>query len=59
MPLPKHKAMKSAQGDLSVPVVGFGTWASSDTSWCQEATLSALRAGYRHIDCAWHYGVGF
>ncbi|KAI9761257.1 MAG: hypothetical protein M4579_001177 [Chaenotheca gracillima] len=27
------------------------------TGWCKEATLAALKAGYRHLDCAWKYGV--
>ena len=57
MPLPKTKSMKSVKGDIPVPIVGFGTWASGDTGWCHDATLQALKAGYRHIDCAWHYGV--
>ena len=57
MSLPKVLSMKSVNGDISVPAVGFGTWASGDKSWCYEATLNALKAGYRHIDCAWNYGV--
>lgn len=28
-----------------------------ETSWCKDATLVALKAGYRHLDCAWDYGV--
>lgn len=58
MPLPKTKAMKSIDGDIFVPSVGFGTWAATNASWCHDATLHALKAGYRHLDCAWHYGVG-
>ena len=27
------------------------------TGWCKDATLEALKAGYRHLDCAWMYGV--
>lgn len=49
--------MKSAGGDIHVPSVGFGTYASGDNRWCYDATLHALRSGYRHLDCAWHYGV--
>lgn len=25
--------------------------------WCKDATIAALKAGYRHLDCAWMYGV--
>ena len=57
MSLPKTIPMKSASGDIMVPTVGFGTWASGNKCWCYEATLNALKAGYRHIDCAWNYGV--
>ena len=57
MSLPKTLPMKSARGDVQVPSVGFGTFAAGDTSWCYDATLSALKAGYRHLDCAWSYGV--
>lgn len=58
MPLPKVKVMKSIEGDISVPSVGFGTWAATNAGWCHDATLHALKAGYRHLDCAWYYGVG-
>lgn len=57
MTLPKSFPMKSVDGPIDVPAVGFGTWASGDTGWCRKATLEALRAGYRHLDCAWNYGV--
>ncbi|KAI9845014.1 MAG: hypothetical protein M1837_005158 [Sclerophora amabilis] len=42
---------------IEVPAVGFGTWAAGGTGWCKDATLAALKAGYRHLDCAWKYGV--
>ena len=42
---------------VQIPSVGYGTWASGDTSWAKDATLTALKAGYRHLDCAWMYGV--
>lgn len=42
---------------LTQTQVGYGTWASGDTSWAKDATLAALKAGYRHLDCAWAYGV--
>ena len=28
-----------------------------ETGWCKQSTLAALKAGYRHLDCAWNYGV--
>jgi len=28
-----------------------------EEGWCKEAVLAALQAGYRHLDCAWMYGV--
>lgn len=57
MSLPEFMVMKSAGGEIHVPRVGFGTYAAGDNSWCYDATLQALKVGYRHIDCAWHYGV--
>lgn len=38
----------------SMPLLGFGTWQASGDS-CYEATVQALRAGYRHIDTATMY----
>lgn len=40
-----------------MPSIGYGTWASGDTSWAKDATVTALKEGYRHLDCAWFYGV--
>ena len=57
MELHKTFSMKSSNGIIKVPVVGFGTWAFGDVGWCYEATLEALKAGYRHFDYAWNYGV--
>ncbi|KAK5044496.1 hypothetical protein LTR84_010707 [Exophiala bonariae] len=42
---------------IQIPSVGYGTWAAGGTGWCKDATLKALQAGYRHLDCAWMYGV--
>jgi hypothetical protein len=36
---------------LSIPAVGFGTWQASPHE-VEYAVEAALRAGYRHIDCA-------
>lgn len=40
---------------VRIPVVGFGTWQSADGDEAYNAVLSALRAGYRHIDTAAAY----
>lgn len=42
---------------MDMPSIGYGTWASGDTSWAKDATVTALKEGYRHLDCAWFYGV--
>ena len=34
----------------SIPAIGFGTWQDKDAQ--EGAVLSALKAGYRHIDGA-------
>ncbi len=39
-----------------IPCIGFGTWQSADGDEAYTAVLSALRAGYRHIDTAAAYG---
>jgi diketogulonate reductase-like aldo/keto reductase len=50
--------MKIANGKtIEVPAVGYGTWATGQNSWAKDATLTALKEGYRHIDGAWAYGV--
>ena len=40
---------------VAIPKIGLGTWQSSPED-CYNATLSALKAGYRHIDTALAYG---
>ena len=40
---------------VKIPVVGFGTWQSADGDEAYNAVLTALRAGYRHIDTATAY----
>ncbi|KEF53402.1 uncharacterized protein A1O9_10377 [Exophiala aquamarina CBS 119918] len=55
--LEPHFPLKVAGGKtIQIPSVGFGTWAA-DSSWCKASVLTALKAGYRHLDCAWMYGV--
>ncbi|PYI12333.1 Aldo/keto reductase [Aspergillus sclerotiicarbonarius CBS 121057] len=39
----------------SMPAVGLGTWQSKNDEVC-EAVITALQAGYRHIDAAAVYG---
>lgn len=56
--LPQTFPLKAANGKtIQIPSVGYGTWASGDNSWAKDATLTALKEGYRHLDCAWMYGV--
>ena len=58
MSLPKSFPIRATGGKtIQIPSVGYGTWASGDTSWAKDAVLTALKAGYRHLDCAWMYGV--
>ncbi|HLQ39651.1 MAG TPA: aldo/keto reductase [Tetragenococcus sp.] len=40
----------------TIPKVGFGTWQTPDGDVAESAVLSALKAGYRHIDTAAIYG---
>ncbi|KAI9782786.1 MAG: hypothetical protein M1816_001696 [Peltula sp. TS41687] len=58
MALPATFPMRIADGKtVHVPAVGFGTWAPGKNEWCKDAVLTALKVGYRHLDCAWLYGV--
>lgn len=58
MSLPKTFPLKAANGKtIDIPTVGYGTWASGETSWAKDSTATALKEGYRHIDGAWMYGV--
>lgn len=41
---------------VDIPAVGFGTWQVPDGKPAYESVLTALRAGYRHIDTARAYG---
>ena len=38
-----------------IPEVGFGLW-KVDTQVCADTTYEAIKAGYRHLDCAADYG---
>lgn len=46
---------KLANG-VEIPCVGFGTWQTPDGETAVSAVLSAIGAGYRHIDTAQGYG---
>lgn len=41
---------------VSIPAVGFGTWQIPPGEEAYQATLTALKVGYRHIDTAAAYG---
>ena len=41
--------------DLEIPVVGFGTWQTPDGEVAELSVLTALKAGYTHIDTAAAY----
>ena len=40
--------------ELGIPLLGFGTWNLKEN--CTKAVAYAIKAGYRHIDCAKIYG---
>ena len=47
------KSLTFKNGD-QMPVFGLGTWKSAPNE-AFEAVLEAIKAGYRHIDCAHIY----
>ena len=48
MPIPAHFNLNTG---ASIPAVGFGTWQAAPHE-VERAVETALREGYRHIDCA-------
>lgn len=56
MPLPRSFKLSSG---YEIPSIGFGTWdaVESQRPALLEATITALKSGYRHIDTAWVYGT--
>merc|ERR1712062_102280 len=49
----KMMASKLNNG-VSIPLVGLGTWKSKPNE-VKAAVITAIEAGYRHIDCALEY----
>ena len=41
---------------IKIPAIGFGTWQVAEGEEGYNSCLSALKAGYRHIDTAFAYG---
>lgn len=41
---------------LKMPVMGFGTWKAKAEGEAAAAVFEAIKAGYRHLDCAYVYG---
>jgi diketogulonate reductase-like aldo/keto reductase len=41
---------------VKIPCIGFGTWQTPDGEVAVSSVLSAIEAGYRHIDTAQGYG---
>jgi 2,5-diketo-D-gluconate reductase A len=54
MTVPTEIPAVTLAGDVTMPMVGFGTWPMKGHQAC-EAVLTALRAGYRHVDTATMY----
>jgi len=51
----KATTFKLSNG-ISIPGLGFGTFSNErQKGESYNAVLHALRAGYRHLDCAWFY----
>lgn len=48
MPLPTHFTLNNGE---KIPAVGFGTWLAPPGQ-VEGAVEIALKAGYRHLDCA-------
>ncbi len=51
-----NKHFYKLSNDVSIPVLGFGTWKAENGDEAISAVSEALQAGYRHIDTAIMYG---
>lgn len=45
----------SLANDVKIPVLGFGTFQITDPTEAENSVISAIQAGYRHIDTAQSY----
>ncbi|KAI0395802.1 NADP-dependent oxidoreductase domain-containing protein [Xylariaceae sp. FL0594] len=54
--------MSTSTAPFTIPLIGFGTFQADETAYppgtAKQATLTALKVGYRHIDTAYGYGNG-
>lgn len=41
---------------VEIPIIGFGTWQAENGEIAYNSVISAIKAGYRHIDTAEGYG---
>ena len=51
----QNSTLKLANG-VEIPCIGFGMWQTPDNTVGVNSVLSAIKAGYRHIDTAQAYG---
>jgi diketogulonate reductase-like aldo/keto reductase len=51
----RHSKIQLSHGTGAIPVVGFGTLIPGPVD-TKQATKTALRVGFRHLDCAERYG---
>lgn len=51
-----NKHFYKLSNDVSIPVLGFGTWKAENGKEATSSVSQALQAGYRHIDTAMMYG---
>ena len=47
----KH-SIYTLNNDYKIPGIGFGTFRSADGAETENSVIDAIKAGYRHIDCA-------
>lgn len=52
----QHNHFLTLSNGITIPSVGFGTYKATDGDEAYNSVLTALKAGYRHIDTAAIYG---